>query len=86
MLAGLFSLGARHAIDALGERAAECGWPELFGQAIDRTGDAAILVFMALVGCAAVVLSAFFLWPLAAAATLGLSVRIVLELLRRSHS
>ena len=58
MLAGLISLGACHVVNALRARATECGWPELFGQAIDHAGDAAGLLCMCLVGCAALVLCA----------------------------
>lgn len=72
MLAGLISLGACHALTALRERAAECGWPELFGRAIDHAGDTAC---MGLVGCAALVLCAVFLLPFSVLATLVVAVR-----------
>ncbi|MDN8616530.1 hypothetical protein [Variovorax ginsengisoli] len=75
MLAGLISLGACHALTALRERAAECGWPELFGRAIDHAGDTVGLLCMGLVGCAALVLCAVFLLPFSVLATLVVAVR-----------
>jgi hypothetical protein len=76
MLAGLVSLGACHALAALRARAAEYGWPELLGRAIDQTGDAAGLLCICLVGCAALVLSAVLLLPFCVLATLVVAVRI----------
>ena len=76
MLAGLISLGACHTLAALRAGAAERGWPEVFGQAIDQTGDAAGLLCMCLVGCAALVLCAVLLLPFSILATLVVGVRI----------
>lgn len=76
MLAGLISLGACHTLTALRARAAERGWPELFGQAIDHAGDAAGLLCLCLVGCAALLLCAVLLLPFSVLATLVVAVRI----------
>jgi hypothetical protein len=76
MLAGLIYLGACDAVTALRARAAECGWPELLGQAIDQAGDAASLLCMCLVACAALALCAVVLLPFSVLATLVVAVRI----------
>lgn len=75
MLAGLISLGACHVVNSLRARAAEYGWPELFGQAIDHAGDAAGLLCMCLLGCAALVLCAVLLLPFSILATFVVAVR-----------
>ena len=84
MLAGLISLGACDALTALRERAAECGWPELLGQAIDHAGDAAGLLCMCLVGCAALVLCAVLLLPFSVMATVVVAVRMGRVLFRKA--
>lgn len=85
MLAGLIHLGACRAAGALRGCAAAGTWPELVGQAIERTGNAAMMVFLVLVASTLLVVSAFLLWPLAAAAMFGLALRICQVLLQRAR-
>ena len=77
-------MGACRALNGLRARAAECGWPELFGQAIDHAGDAVGLFCMGLVGCAALVLCAVLLLPFSVLATLVVAVRMGRVLFRKS--
>ena len=86
MLAGLISLGPCHVVSALRAHAAECGWPELFGQAIDHAGDAAGLLCMCLVGCAALALCAVLLLPFSVLATLVVAVHFGRVLARSAMS
>jgi hypothetical protein len=85
MLTGLIHLSACRAISALRARAAVIGWSELLGQAIDRAGDAVVMVSLSIAACVLCVLCAFALWPLSLAAMFGLVLAIGNELLQKAR-